>query len=373
MSVMVKQICKELETFAPPYLAEGWDNVGLTVGKNTREVECVLVALDVTEDVIKEAIEKKADLIVTHHPMILFQKIKNVTTDTPIGKKLLDLIENQIAAYVMHTNLDIAFGGTNDVLAKCCELENIEILEETHAESLQKIVVYVPTDHVETVRESMCQAGAGHIGAYAHCTFATEGIGTFLPSEGTTPYLGKEGVLERVEETRFETIAPKNKVASIIVAMEKVHPYEEVAYDIYDVAKKGKIEGIGRIGNLKEAVSFKDFAASVKAKLGLSTMRLVGKKDAMIQRVGICTGSGVSFMGTAKAQGADCYITGDMKFHEAQDALEMDLCVMDATHYASEVLIVPVLQEYLEEKSRALGWNIKVIRSDVDGQTFWNI
>lgn len=373
VSVSIAEICRELEKLAPPCLAENWDNVGLTVGKKTQEVKRVLVALDVTEDVIKEAVAKQAELIVTHHPMILFQKIKNVTTDTPLGRKLFDLIENGIAAYAMHTNLDIAKGGTNDVLATLCGLEHVTILEETSAEPLQKIVVYVPKDQEEMVRNAMCQGGAGHIGAYSHCTFGTEGKGTFLPLEGTNPYLGTQGVLEQVQEVRLETIAPKPKVPVIIAKMKEVHPYEEVAYDIYDVAQKGTFEGIGRIGTLKEPISFRAFAQRVKEKLGLSTMGLVGNPEKMVQCVGLCTGSGASFLQQAKEQGADCYITGDMKFHEAQEALEMGLCVMDATHYASEVLIVPVLQQYLQEKSDALGWEIEVVCSAVNGQTFWHI
>ena len=186
----------------------------------------MLVALDVIPPVIEEAIHIGADLIVTHHPMILFQKIKNIQADTSLGKKIYDLIKNDISAYCAHTNLDIAFGGTNDVLAKLAGLENIEILEQTDAEELKKIVVYVPKEHQQTLRKAMCDAGAGFIGNYSNCTFSSEGVGTFLPLEETKPYLGKQGVLEQAQEVRLETIVPNSLLHTVLEAMKKAHPYE---------------------------------------------------------------------------------------------------------------------------------------------------
>jgi dinuclear metal center YbgI/SA1388 family protein len=372
MPVTCRDIINCMEKMAPKKLAEDWDAVGLAVGDPSSEVKRILVALDVTADVIDEAIQMQADMIITHHPMLLFQKIKSITPDTPLGSKIYQLIRHNISAFSAHTNLDIVFGGTNDVLAKLAGLEDIEILKETSADVLKKIVVYVPVTHEEVVREALCCGGAGHIGNYACCTFGAKGKGTFLPLDGAKPFLGSLGNMEQVEEIRMETIVPAEILEDVIGHMLAAHPYEEVAYDIYDVEQKGKRYGIGRIGNLKTPMTFEEYAMFLKKALGLDSIRLVGDRNKMIRRVGLCTGSGVEYMNVAHHKGADAYITGDIKFHEAQRALEMGICVADATHYASEVLVVPVIKQYIEEEARKNGWNIEVKTSQKNGQTFWN-
>ncbi|KAF5084264.1 GTP cyclohydrolase 1 type 2 [anaerobic digester metagenome] len=374
MLVTVKDIVAFMEGIAPPHLAEHWDNTGLAVGDYEHPVKKVLVALDVIDSVIEEAVEIGADLILTHHPMLLFRKIDNITKNDAVGRRIYKLIENEIAALSAHTNLDVAEGGTNDVLAEIIGLTNVEILEETYTEELRKIVVYVPKGHLDTVRKAMCDAGGGHIGGYSHCTFQVQGEGTFLPLEGTTPYIGQEGILEKTTEWRLETVAPFNKVDRIIQAIKAVHPYEEVAYDIYPVEQKGKKEGIGRIGDLEKPMIFSEVAKHLKEMLNIDDiLRLVGNPNQEIRRIGLCTGSGVEFMAAAKKQGADLYLTGDLKFHEAQKALEMGLCVGDITHYASEVIIVPVLQKALQHVAQEKGWTLEVVCSKVNGQTFWTI
>ncbi|WP_304507799.1 Nif3-like dinuclear metal center hexameric protein [Anaerotignum sp.] len=374
MLVTVKDIVAFMEGVAPHDLAESWDNTGLAIGDPHQEVKKVLIALDAIDSVIDEAIEIGADLILTHHPMLLFKKINSITKSDALGKRIYKLIENKVAALSAHTNLDVAKGGTNDVLAKMIGLTNVEILQETWSENLKKIVTYVPESHLDVVREAMCTAGGGHIGGYSHCTFQTTGEGTFLPLDGTSPYIGSQGVLEKTSEVRLETIAPEGRVEKIMEAMIDVHPYEEVAYDIYPVEQKGGKEGIGRIGDLKKPMIFSEFAVLLKEKLALGQLiRLVGDPNRMIQRIGLCTGSGVEYMASAKKQGADLYLTGDLKFHEAQRALEMGLCVGDITHYASEVLIVPVLQEALCKEVKEKGWELEVACSKINGQTFWSI
>lgn len=374
MLVTVKDIVAFMEGVAPHDLAESWDNTGLAVGDPDQEVKKVLIALDAIDSVIEEAIEIGADLILTHHPMLLFKKINSITKGNALGNRIYRLIENKVAAFSAHTNLDVVKGGTNDVLAELIGLINVEILQETWSEELKKIVTYVPESHLDVVREAMCTAGGGHIGGYSHCTFQTPGERTFLPLDGTSPYIGTQGVLEKTSEVRVETIAPAGNVERVIKAIKNSHPYEEVAYDIYPVEQKGGKEGIGRIGNLKQPMTFSDFAILLKENLDLGQLiRLVGDPNRMIQRVGLCTGSGVEYMASAKKQGADLYLTGDLKFHEAQKALEMGLCVGDITHYASEVLIVPVLQEALCKEAKEKGWELEVACSKINGQTFWTI
>ncbi|WP_352399939.1 Nif3-like dinuclear metal center hexameric protein [Anaerotignum sp.] len=374
MLVTVKEVVNFLEGIAPRSLAESWDNTGLAIGDPDHQVNKVLVALDVTDSVIDEAIEIGADLILTHHPMLLFKKINSITKNDALGNQIYKLIEHEIAALSAHTNLDIAHGGINDVLSKLLGLQDVEILEETWSEELKKVVTYVPESHLDEVRNAMCAAGAGHIGNYAHCTFQSRGEGTFLPLAGTTPYIGEAGVFEKTPEAKLETIVPVSMVEKVIEAMKKVHPYEEVAYDIYPVEQKGRREGIGRIGNLPNPINFADFAIQLKEKLNIQgIIRLVGNPHQEIKRVGLCTGSGVEFMATAKEQGADAYLTGDLKFHEAQRALELGICVGDITHYASEVIIVPVLNEALNKQAEEKGWELEVVTSKINGQTFWTI
>ncbi len=369
----VKDMMAVMEEIAPAHLAESWDKPGLAVGNPESTVKRILVALDVTKEVIAEAIEKQADMIVTHHPFLLFRKLESITADTPLGRRIYDLIVHNIAAFSAHTNLDIVKGGTNDVLAELIGLQNTELLEETESEDLEKIVVYVPMSHKEQVRNAMCEAGAGCIGHYANCTFSAEGEGTFLPLAGTNPYLGQQGILERAKEVRLETVVPASKVQQVLQAMKQAHPYEEVAYDRFLLQQKGKAEGIGRIGVLEKAVPFVEFAENLRQKLGLSCIRLTGDKHAMIKKVGLCTGSGASLLEAAIQKGADAYLTGDMKFHEAQRAVEASICVADVTHYASEVLIVPVLQKKLSQAAKEHHWDVEVICSDIDGQTFWSL
>ena len=373
MSVKVKDIMNVMEGLAPHELAESWDLVGLAVGDPEAEVKKVLVALDVTDPVVEEARKLGADMIVTHHPMLLFRKIQSITTEDLLGKRIFKLIKNDIAAFSAHTNLDIVWGGTNDVLAELIGLENIRILEETTAEALKKIVVYVPVTHGDAVRKAMCEAGAGHIGNYSHCTFAAEGKGTFLPLEGTNPFLGEQGKMEYADEIRLETIVPAKKLPAVLDAMLKAHPYEEVAYDVYAVEQKGKPEGIGRIGELPREMTFRELGELLREKLGLDHIRLTGRAEKKIKTVGLCTGSGVEFLEAAGRMGADAYLTGDIKFHEAQRAVEQDIPVADVTHYASEVLIVPVLKEKILQAAEQNGWELEVVCSEENGQTFWTI
>lgn len=370
MSARVKDIMNVMEQLAPKKLAEDWDRPGLAVGDPERKVKKVLVALDVIEPVIAEAKAIGADMIVTHHPMLLFKKIESITTETAVGRRIFGLIENGIAAFSAHTNLDVAKGGTNDVLAELIGLEHIEILEETWAESLRKIVVYVPVGYEDAVRDAMCEAGAGHIGAYSHCTFSAAGKGTFLPLEGTNPFLGEQGKLEMADEVRLETVVPVAGVNAVVRAMLAAHPYEEAAYDIYAVEQKGRREGIGRIGELPVAMPFDAFAEMLKEKLGLDAIRLVGEPHKIVKKIGLCTGAGTGFFALADAMGCDAYLTGDMKYHEAQEAVEKGLAVADVTHYASEVLIVPVLQRKIAAAAKENGWDVEVVCSEVNGQTF---
>lgn len=343
--VLHKDIFKAIETWAPQHLAYDWDHVGLQVGSKNDKTNGVLVTLDVLEEVVDEAIEKEVNLIVAHHPL-LFQPLKKVDFDSVKGKIVKKLIKHDITVYASHTNLDIAEGGVNDLLFDKLGIKNRKPFIPTHQENLIKLVVFVPLSHVEKVRDALGEAGAGHIGNYSHCTFQAPGNGTFMPLEGTNPYIGTTHQLEVVDEMRIETIVPEEKVNQVVQAMKNAHPYEEVAYDLYPLENKGMTFGLGRIGTLEEPMTLQKFAEKVKTAYGLDGLRVIGDLHKEVKKVAIVGGSGERYFEKAKQLGVDVFITGDVTFHIAQDAQEVGLSIIDPGHYIEEVM-KEAMKQYL--------------------------
>ncbi|TYR82382.1 Nif3-like dinuclear metal center hexameric protein [Priestia megaterium] len=362
------EVIELFESFSPKHLAMEGDKIGLQIGTLNKPVHKVMVTLDVLETVVDEAIEQEVDLIIAHHPPI-FRPLKQVVTDQPSGRIVEKCIKHDIAVYAAHTNLDIAQGGVNDLLAETLELEDTKVLVPTGAEELKKLVVYVPNDHAEAVRQAVCDAGAGHIGLYSGCTFSTEGVGTFLPSAEATPYIGKKGIVERVNETRIETIFPQKKGKIVIQALLKAHPYEEVAYDIYPVEQKGDTYGLGRIGNLRHEMTLREFAQHVKRTLDVEGVRVVGAPEAKVKKVAVLGGDGNKYITNAKFSGADVYVTGDLYFHVAHDAMMMGLNVIDPGHHVEKVMrqgVTNVLSTLCAEKK----FNCEIFASITDTNPF---
>ncbi len=347
MSVKVQTVIDLMEQWAPRYLAEDWDNVGLQVGNPQGKVKKVLVALDLTPDVLSYAINERVDLVVTHHPFI-FKPIKQIRYDLSQGNLLQRLIASNISVYCAHTNLDMAAGGVNDQLVQLLKLENAFIAQVTHEGALMKIAVFVPQDHAQKVFEAMAHAGAGALGDYSHCTFQTTGKGTFKPLQGAKPFIGAVGEVAEVSEVKLEAIVQQNKVHPVVEAMMQAHPYEEVAYDIIPLANKGEKLGLGRIGYLSQQKMLGAFAEDVKRLLNVKSLRVVGDMTRIIKKAAVCGGAGSCLLKTAALQGADVLITGDTKYHEAWDALDLDIAIIDAGHFATETIIVPVIQDYLK-------------------------
>lgn len=345
----LKDIIQIIEMKYPTSLAESWDNVGLMVGDSEREIKKVLVSIEANETIIQEAIKEQADLIVTHHPF-LFKGIKKITTNDYKGRLIHSLIQHNIAIYSMHTNFDIAADGLNDYFMELMGFTNTEILEVTSLEKLYKIVVYVPKSHEAVVREALALAGAGAIGNYSDCTFHLEGTGHFKPLQGAKPFLGTVGDLETVEEVRIESTVREAFLEDSIQQMLKVHPYETVAYDVIPLHNTGKVEGIGRIAKLSEQMNLEQVAMLVKEKLSMKTIRVVGDLKHPIHTVGVLTGSGADYINVAMKRGADVLITGDIKYHAAQDALDAGMCVIDCNHFESEDIFKDVMRHFLETK-----------------------
>jgi dinuclear metal center YbgI/SA1388 family protein len=363
-----QRIIQYFEQFAPKHLAMEGDKIGLQVGTLQKEVKKVMIALDVLEEVVDEAIAENVDLIIAHHAVI-FRPLKNLRTDLPAGRLYEKLIKHDIAVYIAHTNLDVAEGGINDLMVQALGLTEVDILEKWHEQKLKKIVVYVPLSHVDTVRDAMAQAGAGWIGHYSHCSFGVQGTGTFMPREGTNPYIGEQGKLEQVEEVRLETIMPEEMQARVVKAMVKAHPYEEVAYDIYPVEQAGTTWGIGRIGKLPKAVSLREFAEQVKQAFEVNGVRVVGDLERPVQRVAVLGGDGNSFVSKAMFRGADVLVTGDIYYHTAHDAMAGGLSIVDPGHNIEKIMkqgVKKVLDKHIQEDK----WDTEIIVSKVNTDPF---
>lgn len=368
MLASTQRIIQFVEEFAPKKLAYEGDRIGLQIGSPQKKARKVMIALDILEDVVDEAIREGVDLIVAHHAVI-FNPLKQIRTDKPAGRMIEKLIKHEIGVYIAHTNLDAAPGGINDLLAEALGLQDVEILQPGYEQKLKKLVVFVPVTHLEEVRNGIAAAGAGFIGNYSHCTFSAKGTGTFLPQAGTDPFIGKQGTLEQVEEVRLETILPEEIQNKVIKAMLQVHPYEEVAYDIYPVEQKGKSYGIGRIGKLPAAISLQEFAIQVKEAFSLSGVRVVGSLERKVQKVAVLGGDGNRFVQRAIFLGADVLVTGDVYYHTAHDAMMEGLSIVDPGHNVEKVM-KQGLKTVLEQRIKDEGLETQVIISQIHTDPF---
>lgn len=357
-----------MEQLAPKHYAVPDDRIGLQIGSLRKEINKALVALDVTPAVVEEAAELGAELIIAHHAP-LYRPLKHLQTDTPEGALMASLIKNDIAVYVAHTNLDSADGGMNDWMAEALGLEGRGMLEEVHTDKLYKLAVFVPVTHQEAVRDAIFQAGAGWIGNYSHCSFNMEGTGTFLPREGTNPYLGKPGKLERAAEVRIETVVPHSVHRKVVQAMLKAHPYEEVAYDLYPMDLKGRTFGLGRVGVLPQPETLDAFAERVKAAFDVPFVRIVGDGSRSIRKVAVLGGSGSRYIRHAKFAGADVLVTGDIDYHTAHDADAMGLSIVDPGHNAEKIM-KPKTAEWLQERLREKGYATEIVASQINTEPF---
>lgn len=361
------EIIQLFEQFSPKSYAMEGDKVGLQIGRLNKPVENIMIALDLLEEVVDEAIERNVQLIIAHHPPI-FRPLKSIVTDTPAGRIIEKLIKHEITVYAAHTNLDVASGGVNDMLADALQLTNTKVLYPTYETKLKKLVVYVPVENVEEVKRALGNAGAGAIGNYSHCSFSSPGTGQFLPNEFANPHIGVEGKLESVNEERLETIFPAHLEKRILSAMFKSHPYEEVAYDIYLLENRGETLGLGRIGDIQE-MTLKEFALHVKQALDVKGVRVVGDMNAKVKKVAVLGGDGNKYFSSAKFNGADVYVTGDMYYHVAHDAMMLGLNIVDPGHNVEKVMKKGVAKQ-LEKMCKEKGFEVSIFPSEIDTEPF---
>jgi dinuclear metal center YbgI/SA1388 family protein len=363
----VADIVGLINRISPSHLAEDWDNIGLQVGDSSASVRRILVCLDVERGAVEEAARLGADLIVCHHPLI-FHPLKRLTPSDPAGDIIYRAIKQNIAIVAAHTNLDRAVDGLNDWLAAQLGLITIKPLERPRSDGYYKLVVYVPCGHEDVVMEAMFAAGAGHIGAYDRCSFRTRGTGTFRGGAETTPFIGTTGTYEEAEELRLETIIPIQQRDRIVARMIKAHPYEEVAYDLIPLANPVYGPGVGRIGALDKGLTLDTFARQVKNALGVSAVRMVGAADQLINKVAVCGGSGMVTYADALRLGADCLVTGDIKFHEAQRARADGMALIDAGHFGTEKIMIEKMAERLTSliAEERYGLEVKTLTTEQD-------
>ena len=380
--IPVGDFIRWMEEIAPPSLVCEGDNIGVQIGDPRKKVKYVLVTLEVTPEVITEAGDKNCQLIITHHPLIR-SPLKNLAGSETLSS-IRQAIRQDLIIYAAHTNLDSAPGGTNDLLAETLRLKNIQPLHITRQESLTKLVVFVPRGQEDKVREAMAEAGAGIIGNYSYCSFQTPGTGSFKASREAHPLIGEIGEMEKVEEYRLEMLVPESKINSVISAMRQVHPYEEVAFDIYTLKNPGRLYGLGRVGDLEREWTLEELVAWVKKALQIKDVRIINSSetspsaekinsslwDKKIHRLAVNAGSGSEVIPQAFYHETQALVTGEIRYHDALLAKLLGLTVIEAGHYATERLVVPVVAEKLQKKINQSGREGQVIVSEISTDPF---
>lgn len=343
----IKELTSFLETIAPLHYQEPYDNSGLLVGNPEWDIKKALICLDSTESIVDEALKNQCDIIIAHHP-IIFSGLKKLNGKNYIERTVIKAIEHKIAIYAIHTNLDNMHNGVNDKIANKLGLEDTYVLQP-RKQSLKKLIVFVPISHADTVANALFEAGAGHIGNYSHTGFNSLGVGTFKGNEGSSPTIGKKGVVEQVTEFRFETIFAAHLENRIMKAMFASHPYEEVAYDIIALDNLTDLIGAGKIGSLPEPMPTAQFLELVKNNLNCGVIRHTKLCKPTVQKVALCGGSGAFLLQDALRQNADVFVSSDFKYHQFFDA-EDRIIIADVGHYESEQFTKELIFELLQQK-----------------------
>lgn len=351
----------------PPRLAEQWDRNGLLCGDPGDPVHRVLLAVDLTDDVIAEASTLGCDMVLTHHPLLL-RGVGSVATTTPKGRRVTALVRAGIAAWNAHTPADSATPGVSDALAGVLGLQDVRPLDPRPLQSLDKVVAFVPPGHLTQVVDALAQAGAGAIGNYDRCHFAGAGTGSFRPLTGADPFIGDVGAIEQVAETRLEMVAPRAARDAVVAALLATHPYEEPAYDVIPLADVAVTTGIGRVGRLAQPVAARELAATLAAGLPATVggVRIGGDPERMVTTVAVLAGAGDSHLDAARHAGADAYVTSDLRHHPAEEALAWtDAPVLiDVPHWAAEWAWLPHLAAAVRTDCPGLDVIVSEIRTE---------
>ena len=346
----------------PPGWADDWDAVGTVVGRPDAPVSKVLFAVDPTRAVADEAIAWNADLIVTHHPLLL-RAVNSVAATTPKGSVVHDLIRAGVALHTCHTNADSPPGGVSASMAEAFGLRDVAPLDPDASEPLDKIVTFVPHADAPQVIDALSAAGAGNIGEYDRCYFALDGTGSFRPSASANPTIGTADRIEEVAETRVEMVLPRAIRGGVLSALRSAHPYEEPAFDLFEFAALPGDRGSGRIGVLPEQTTLRDFAASVVDALPAtsSVARIAGDPDRPVRTVALCGGAGDFLLDHARRAQADVYVTSDLRHHPVSELQEQHdaPAVVDVPHWSAEWTWLPVAAQALTRHLESLGATVE--------------
>ena len=345
--MLISQLLNELHKWAPFNYQESYDNSGLLIGSPNAEIHKILISLDTTEAVLEKAISFGADLIISHHPVI-FQGLKTLTGKTPEERVIIKALKNDIAIIAMHTNLDNVSHGVNAKIAELLALNNTSILVPK-AGNLKKLVVFVPHAHLDHLRNSLFEVGAGNIGNYDKVSYILDGEGSFRANENANPFVGDIGTLHIESEARLELIFPAHIQSLITKVVVKEHPYEEVAYDIYSLDNTDNTIGAGIIGELEKSINPASFLKFLKDKMQTKCIKHTQLHHKSIKRIAICGGSGSFLIKAAKAAKADVYITGDVKYHEFFEG-NSDFIIADIGHYESEQFTKELIHDFIVDK-----------------------
>jgi len=345
--MIIKEIIEELERTAPLRYQESYDNSGLIIGNPEMDITKILICFDLTFEVITEAIDRNAGLIISHHPVI-FEPIKKINGKSNIEKIIIAAIQNNIAVYAAHTSLDNAGEGINSIMAKKIGLKNTRVLLPAK-NSLRKLVTFCPIKHIDKVRNAIFEAGAGHIGEYDCCSYNITGQGSFRASNKAKPFVGKKNQLHFEDEIRFETIYPVHIENNVINGLLKSHPYEEIAYDIYPLENTYPLFGAGLIGDLNKKITATQFLSDLKKLLNLKCIKHNGSDNKSIKKVALCGGSGSFLIKQAITQGADIFISAEFKHNHYVDYLN-NIIIADIGHYESEHFAKDLIKSILIKK-----------------------
>lgn len=344
----VKDIISHLESIAPLHLQESYDNCGLLTGNANDRVSNILVTLDCTEEIIDEAVSKNCNLIISHHP-IIFTGLKKLIGSNYIERSVIKALKNDISIYAIHTNLDnVLVNGVNSKIAEKLNLKNIQILRKSQLK-LAKLVTYVPIEYTEKVRDALFNAGAGNIGNYSNCSFNSNGEGTFKGNDISNPFIGEKNKLHFENETRIETVFPIYLKNKIIDELTKIHPYEEVAYDIYMLQNENAMTGSGILGELEFELNKNEFLHIIKQNMGAEVIKFTECNKSKIKKVAICGGAGSFLLSDAIANEADAFITADFKYHEFFNS-ENRIMICDIGHFESEHFTSELIIEIIKNK-----------------------
>lgn len=360
----INKLLNIINKHVPLNTAEDWDNVGLLIGNKEDEITGVLTALDCTNEVVDEAIDANYNTIICHHPLI-FKGVNNIIENDGYGAIIRKLITHNINLIALHTNLDVYEYGVNKMLADKIGLTNLSFLnEETH--TYYKVQVFVPSENKEELKSKLSEHGLASEGDYEHCFFESEGTGNFKPVAGANPHIGKIDEIESVQEVKVEFMIEMNQKSLAQQLIEQYHPYETPVYDFISMTKVANY-GLGMIGELNTSTNAKDFAMSVKSNLSIPSVRFAGDLNSTVKRVAIIGGSGIGFEYKAKACGADVFITGDVKHHDALDAKTNNINILDIHHYSEYVMkdgLLNLLHAWL--KNEQVTFNIEASSINTD-------